>query len=393
LLIQVYVNPLEAEANRPGGFISSEDVENIFSGIREIYECHKALLPKFRWIIRKDKTHEVFSDDNEELGPLFLEITNFLKIYPKFINHFDIATQTKDRLSKNQRFLQFLQRAEARPECMKYNLDSFLILPIQRIPRYVLLIQELLKNTPEDHEDYNGLSQALKEMRSVAEFLNEEKRNAENAIQVDLISKQLIPTISLVAPHRRFLFEDDAYFNDKESTAPQFDAEQRTSAKLYSTFKGRSPVKLFLFNDCLILTNENKVRRSKLRQLLSDAGSETATTQSGPIFTASYGIRAIITLHDLEVQDVSKNQLKLVLSDNTFYLLSFSSERKKQNLQQHLLQQRKECQEKSYPVLSFDINTALSSSDPTSKALSEGNNEQQKPKKKKKKASKSKKGK
>ena len=33
-------------------------------------------------------------------------------------------------------------------------LDSYLITPIQRIPRYVMLLQEMLKVTPTHHPDF-----------------------------------------------------------------------------------------------------------------------------------------------------------------------------------------------------------------------------------------------
>jgi len=37
-------------------------------------------------------------------------------------------------------------------------LSSLLITPIQRIPRYQMLIESLLKNTWKSHEDYQQLS-------------------------------------------------------------------------------------------------------------------------------------------------------------------------------------------------------------------------------------------
>ena len=44
------------------------------------------------------------------------------------------------------------------------DLPSLLIMPIQRIPRYRLLFEELLKETPEDHLDYDDIKAALKEI-------------------------------------------------------------------------------------------------------------------------------------------------------------------------------------------------------------------------------------
>ncbi len=38
------------------------------------------------------------------------------------------------------------------------NLESYLILPVQRLPRYVLLLREMHKHTPRTHSDYDLLA-------------------------------------------------------------------------------------------------------------------------------------------------------------------------------------------------------------------------------------------
>ncbi len=52
-------------------------------------------------------------------------------------------------------------------------IRSFLILPIQRIPRYNLLLEDLIKHTPEQHVDYGLLVQASEKMKAVANDLNQ----------------------------------------------------------------------------------------------------------------------------------------------------------------------------------------------------------------------------
>lgn len=48
---------------------------------------------------------------------------------------------------------------------------NFLILPVQRLPRYVLLLRDLLKFTPEEHTDFENLSKAVDKMSSVADYV------------------------------------------------------------------------------------------------------------------------------------------------------------------------------------------------------------------------------
>ena len=40
----------------------------------------------------------------------------------------------------------------------------YLITPVQRIPRYILLLKDIIKKTPEDHPDYPQLVQAEEKM-------------------------------------------------------------------------------------------------------------------------------------------------------------------------------------------------------------------------------------
>ena len=60
-------------------------------------------------------------------------------------------------------------------------LTALLIMPIQRIPRYRLLLQELLKYTPETHPDYANINKAVAEIMKVAEHVNEGIRHTENS--------------------------------------------------------------------------------------------------------------------------------------------------------------------------------------------------------------------
>lgn len=41
------------------------------------------------------------------------------------------------------------------------SLDNYLIQPVQRIPKYVLLFKDLLKNTNLEHPDYKNIEKIL----------------------------------------------------------------------------------------------------------------------------------------------------------------------------------------------------------------------------------------
>ena len=68
-------------------------------------------------------------------------------------------------------------------------MRSYLIMPIQRIPRYLLLVKELLKNTPEDHPDFVSLAEAQQGIDDAANHMNVaiKQREYDASIQITLV--------------------------------------------------------------------------------------------------------------------------------------------------------------------------------------------------------------
>jgi hypothetical protein len=78
------------------------------------------------------------------------------------VNKFDHAMTTYAEISKNnQRFSEFCLTAKT-TGASNNDLASILIMPVQRIPRYELLLRELIKCTNEMHVDWANLQKAQK---------------------------------------------------------------------------------------------------------------------------------------------------------------------------------------------------------------------------------------
>lgn len=88
------------------------------------------------------------------------------------------------------------------------DIAALLIMPIQRIPRYVLLLsvwdqclcvfvllltifQDLVKHTEPDHSDYKNLQQAVSHITSIAEFVNHKKQEADNLGRLLIIQQHI----------------------------------------------------------------------------------------------------------------------------------------------------------------------------------------------------------
>ena len=76
-------------------------------------------------------------------------------------------------LKTNDSFEAFAVEAAAKPESGGQNLLALLLTPIQRVPRYRLLLADLVKCTPSDHPDHDDVVQAYDTTTEVATFINQ----------------------------------------------------------------------------------------------------------------------------------------------------------------------------------------------------------------------------
>lgn len=122
------------------------------------------------------------------------------------------------------------------------DIHSFLIMPIQRVPRYALLLKELHRLTPPFHRDYNNLSLALTEISKVASLINENKAEEENKRKVRAISELFGNKCEdLVQPQRRYVHEGEVISNSHN-----FCTMEKETRDPYECH-------LFLFNDLLLI--------------------------------------------------------------------------------------------------------------------------------------------
>jgi hypothetical protein len=95
------------------------------------------------------------------LGDLFLQFGAFFKMYSQYAIGHTHATELLTTLANDPKhgvFHKWLKEQQADTTCKGHSIHSLLIQPIQRIPRYQLLMKELLKYTPEGHPDF-GVSE------------------------------------------------------------------------------------------------------------------------------------------------------------------------------------------------------------------------------------------
>ncbi|KAF2075267.1 hypothetical protein CYY_003443 [Polysphondylium violaceum] len=311
----------------PTPYLTPENIHTIFSTINQIYSFNTELLKQLKEVASK-------WSPTQKLGDIFHSMAPYLKLYKTYCLNYDAAIECLQKAKKNETFKLFIKACLDHPENkMKQSLESLLITVVQRIPRYILLIQDLLSHTWSDHLDYENLKSALKMVQSVAIEVNASIKMAESQSKVLEIQKSLVGWDEsygeLVHPARLFI---------KQSTILNCKLDTRFSKDL-------DTMVYFLFNDSILITNNKDSSRYQVKYFFEF--SETR-------------------IKDIEDSLVLKNSFQLISSKSTAFL-AFETIAEKKNLIQHIEQKQQKSKNRQTLLISSSFhesndNISLSSS-------------------------------
>eukprot|EP00003_Mantamonas_plastica_P005724 TRINITY_DN1466_c0_g1_i12.p1 TRINITY_DN1466_c0_g1~~TRINITY_DN1466_c0_g1_i12.p1 ORF type:complete len:1222 (-),score=469.78 TRINITY_DN1466_c0_g1_i12:54-3719(-) len=204
--------------------VTMSDVELMFSNMEDLIALNSALLARFEERLEEWTPSAPMSD-------IFLDVMEDLQVYAPYYSNYNLASDKVAELRENSpAFVEFLLECKNNPEANGLDLSSFLIMPVQRIPRYNLLLRDFIKPTIESHPDMENLMLAADQMDQVGRTMNESIAGSQDRIKMISIQDSLVGEFEpIVDAYRTFLAE----------------------AHCVTADEGR-PISLFLFNDILI---------------------------------------------------------------------------------------------------------------------------------------------
>jgi len=190
----------------------------------------------------------------------------FFKVYREYYTNYEAGIELLTKLSKKKDVQAYLKYCEEEVS-QGHKVAFLLVTPVQRIPRYSLLlkvrqlthslthslagslihslVQELLKQTAESHPDFENISKALRQIQEFTSTINESIRETDNYRKLaELVkdNKNYIGFEKIVAPNRTLVHETDV--------------EVKMGTRVFSW--------MLLFNDILTFASSNPVRASVL---------------------------------------------------------------------------------------------------------------------------------
>lgn len=157
--------------------VSQDIVHNLFPNLSQLIDLQRRILVAFEY-------HAQLPPSQQRFGSVFEILQDGFAVYEGYaLNQkkaVDIATSDIDRLRLQPINFDFA-----------FDLSSTLIKPIQRICKYPLLMQTLLKHTPQDWDCCDELSDGLETIKYITTEVNETQRRVENFQIVKDLTEQV----------------------------------------------------------------------------------------------------------------------------------------------------------------------------------------------------------
>ncbi|CAH2278273.1 FYVE, and PH domain-containing 4 isoform X1 [Pelobates cultripes] len=225
-LLQTFNDALENEANK--GSFPAEVPKTIFSNIKSIHSFHKEFLLPDLENRMKDWSA------NPRIGDILQKLSPFLKMYAEYIRNFDNAMEMlKTWTERSAQFKHVIDEIQRDDKCASLTLQHHMLGPVQRVPRYEMLLKDYLRKLPQDSLDRRDAEKSLDNISTAASHSNTAIRRAENLKKLLMVYEMLGEEEDIVNPSNELL---------KEGQILKLAARNTSSQERY----------LFLFNNMLL---------------------------------------------------------------------------------------------------------------------------------------------
>uniref|UniRef100_A0A3P9M4H4 Osteoclast-stimulating factor 1 n=1 Tax=Oryzias latipes TaxID=8090 RepID=A0A3P9M4H4_ORYLA len=233
-ILQNFMIPLER-------FLQVEDIESIFINIKELAVTHRRLLEEVRVSINDRGALNLYQ--------VFVKYKEKLLLYGNYCSQVEAATKNLDRLSNTREEIRMkLEECSNRANRGRFSLRDLLMVPIQRVLKYHLLLQELIKHTNEPSEKEN-LREGLDAMKDLAQCVNEVKRDNEIIKQITTFQMSIENLTQSLALYGR----------------PKIDGELKISS---SEKKSKQDRYAFLFDKAVVICKKKSGETFELKEML-----------------------------------------------------------------------------------------------------------------------------
>ena len=174
--LQHFLTPIIASLDTAEPLLHRSALTSIFSNFIDIWNFHRSFLSSLTALLASPGLASTsfssplppFDQPTPPLSPLLLSHFPYLSLYNPFVTAFPstisalndlVVPPTANRPNPlyNSQFADFLATQEADPRCGKLKLRDWLLTVVQRCPRYLLLLKDLISCTEKDDSEHSQL--------------------------------------------------------------------------------------------------------------------------------------------------------------------------------------------------------------------------------------------
>ncbi|KAK0529521.1 Guanine nucleotide exchange factor for Cdc42p [Tilletia horrida] len=173
-----YVQDLEAMQNyaralQTYNILPPDTIHRLFGNLNALVDVSR------RFLISVEENARRPSDD-QHFGHAVMAMESDFAVYEPFCANYSQALDTINAETPNMLRLKECPGSEEYYLTPNYELPSLLIKPVQRICKYPLLLEQIIKNTPDGAAHKEELLDGLHVVKRIAEKVNETQRMQEN---------------------------------------------------------------------------------------------------------------------------------------------------------------------------------------------------------------------
>ena len=205
--------------------MGTHEIALLFSNLEQIVDLNTDMLKRLQIVIKSwdEKVGGQGGDGAREcVGDFFCSVAPLFALYAQYTSNHDLAVDVmKSRFEGRSEYLTLMKICESVSQIeiekrtgktrLPQLVGFYLIMPVQRVPRYKMLLQELFKRTNEGHSDLQTLPKAIAEVNKSAHLINETIRAREEKQRLVKLSTQFAlgtgSDVNLVATGRTLLHE------------------------------------------------------------------------------------------------------------------------------------------------------------------------------------------
>ena len=233
-----------------GAILPPHVIAKIFSCCDRLSELSDTMSSQLKarladWDMETSTVSDVFKEHMAKSG--LLGGSRLGDLYVQYVNNFEQSSRALRAAEENEEWRFFLKHWALLTEATgfgKKNLQSLLIQPVQRIPRYKLLLEQLIKETPKGHPDGPSLKSTLDEVAAVATKVNTAIKRREAVEAVVNLEDEFGGNAKLAQPGRLLVKRLDA-------------ASCKLSVSGERLDESHKKLTLVLFSDTLLLAEKH----------------------------------------------------------------------------------------------------------------------------------------